>query len=306
MLISVPTVASVVSTNVTDATPLYDPAATYIDKDLVQYDDTINGEFEIFGVFNDDTLPDPHHRLVYYSATAPNAVVDGKNYSIASGFDVIEYEIISNGKFDTVAFGGLIGEFLNVEFLDVDGNVVYTIVDREINNQIDILGRHPYKPTTEVLYCPVDIERGGKVKITIRNSDEEVEVGTILTGLSVQAGFTNLLFQNKFKDFSPTEQDQWGNVSYIEGTKVNIHTGTVDAPIQAYDFMNRMMLAIGGKIVIVNGSGERHNDKPDAFKGHFYATMMIGRMKNFALTTTLDKKRLGEVAKYKIEIEEIV
>lgn len=302
MLISIPVDTNVVTTNVSDTTPIYDNTATYTDKDLVQYDPYGSTDYKIYGVFNVDSA----HTFVYYSETAPNAVVDGKNYSNATADNTMTYTVIGTGLFDTIALGGLVGDTVSVYFKDLLGNTIYSIIDRVITNEIDDNGRHAVQPVTEVLYCPVDMAHGSTVEIEIERSGNLVELGTVLLGLSLEAGFTNLVFQNKFIDYSPTETDQWGNTVYIEGLKVNVHTGTVDIAISDYDYMNRTMLAVGGAEVILNGYGVKNNTKPINSDGHFYATMMIGRMKNFSLSTKLDNKRLGELATYKIELEEVV
>ena len=309
MLISIPVTTSVTTTDVSDSTPIYDATATYVDKDLVQYDPTGLTDYSIYGVFTDALVETvaPHHYFVYYSAISPYAVVDTKNYSKATRLDSMSYTVLGAGRFDTLALGSILGSTVSAYFTDISGTVVYSIIDREITNKIDTDGRHDAQPVTEILYCPVDLEHGSTVSIEITCcAGKTVELGTILLGLSLDAGFTNLVFTNKFKDFSPTETDQWGNVEYIPGLKVNVHTGSVDIPITHYDFLNRTMLAIGGNEVILNGYGVKNNAKPDNAEGHFYATMMIGRMKNFSLATSLDNKRLGELATYKIELEEVV
>lgn len=306
MLISIPTTYGIVDTNVIDSHEIYDASRTYQDKELVRYDPNGGDYYRIYGVFNDDTLPAPHHRFVYYSETAPNSVNDGKNYSFASRNDSMYYEISVNGDFDTIAIGRIIADNVAVNFYDKDEALVYQAGVIELDNKIDKEGLHPQEPITVIIYSPNAIASGGRVKIVVNNVGREVHIGSIVAGLSVEAGFTNLVFSNKFKDFSPTEQDQWGNVSYVDGTKINVHTGTVDIPVTNYDHMNRLMRSIGGKEVIVNGYGVKHNDTPDNKEGAFYATNMIGRMKNFSLSTKMINKRLGELAQYKITIEEIV
>lgn len=306
MLISIPITLDVIETNVVDHHEKYNPTQDYQDKDLVQHDPDGNDYLRIYGVFNDDTLPDPHHRFVYYSETAPNAINDGKNYSKATAQNEIVYELSINGAYDTIAFGGVVADTVSVDFLDSEESLEYFIEDLPIDSRIDEDGVHPNEPVTVIVYSPEYIMNGGRVKIKLKYSHGEVEVGTIMAGLSVEAGFTNLVFSNKFIDFSPTEQDQWGNVSYVDGTKINVHIGTVDLPITNYDYMNRLMRAIGGKEVIINGYGVKHNNTPDYREGSFYATNMIGRMKNFSLSSKMVNKRLGELAQYKITVEEIV
>jgi len=307
MLVSIPIITKVVDTNVTDDTQIYDSSKTYEDKELVLYDPTGGLNYDIYGVFTDSkvTPAAPHHSFVYYSKATPYKPIDGKMYSKATKDGLMTYTVIGEGSFDTLALGGILGDSVTAIFKDPKGHVLFSVIDHKIDNNIDIKGRHKHKAVTEVIYSTVDMPHGSTVEITIKSSDV-VELGIVLLALSVDAGFTHLAFTNKFKDYSPTETDQWGNVVYKEGLKVNVHTGTVDIPIGNYDYMNRTMLAIGGKTVIINGYGEKFNDEPTQAKGHFYGTMMIGRMKNFTLNTNVIDKRMSEYATYKIEVEEIV
>lgn len=307
MLISIPTPLEVVETNVTDTREIYDSAQEYQDKDLVQYDPDGNDYLRIYGVFNEKDEADVgYHRFVYYSETAPNAVNDGKNYSKAVMTDEIYYELSVDGNFDTIALGKVLADTISLDFLDEEGVLVFEVSDLPIDNKIDELGVHPNEPVTIILYCPNYIKQGGRVRVVLKHLENDVSVGTIMSGLSVKAGFTHLVLTSKFKDFSPTEQDQWGNVLYLDGTKVNIHTGTVDLPVTNYDYMNRIMRAIGGKEVIINGYGVKHNTIPGNKEGVFHATNMIGRIKSFSLSTKMVDKRLGHLAQYKITVEEIV
>ncbi|MCD6432685.1 MAG: hypothetical protein J7L21_01455, partial [Sulfurimonas sp.] len=236
MLISVPIQTQVISTNVVESLPIYDEHATYVDKDLVQYDPRGGTDYAIYGVFN-QTQPHSHHTFVYYSETAPNAVTDGKNYSKATASYQMEYEVLGEGKFDTIAIGHVIADTISIEFIDPTGKVIYSVIDRVVDNRIDDKGRHPPLPVTEIFYCPVDMPHGSTVKVTLKMPGDTVVAGTLLLGLSVDSGFTHLVFENRFHDYSPTEEDQWGNITYIEGVKVNIHNGTVDIQLKNYDYM---------------------------------------------------------------------
>jgi len=235
------------------------------------------------------------------------APVDEKNYSIAEAVGEMTYTIIGSGKFNTLAIGAVVGDTITAIFKDPQGNIVFSIIDKQIINKLENDDRHEIQPVTDILYCIQDMIHGSTVDITIKRADDAtIRVGSLILGLSLRAGFTNLKFTNSFKDFSPTETDPWGNVSYIAGMKINVYKGTVDVDIEDYDFLNRTMMAIGGKTAIINGSGELFNEEPDNAKGNFFATMLIGRMKGFALKTMMDGKRFADYATYSIIIEEIV
>jgi len=116
---------------------------------------------------------------------------------------------------------------------------------------------------------------------------------------------TNLTFKNAYKDYSPTETDSWGNVTYKDGVRVNVHSGTVDVPLVGYDQLNRLMLKIGGRKIIANSSDSKQNQAPD---GHsiFQSTMLIGRFTSFSMTTKVKNKRMEDMGVYSFVLTEQV
>ena len=130
-------------------------------------------------------------------------------------------------------------------------------------------------------------------------------VGEIMPASKLEAGMTNFTFKNKFKDFSPKEQDQWGNWYYTDGVRVQVHSGVVDLPVTSYDQLNRLMMMIGGQKVVINSSDSIHNEMPDS-RDVFSATMMIGRFTTFELSTNTKSKQIGDFATYNFTVEELV
>ena len=296
------------TTNIVDTTPAYNAGATYMDKDLVRYNNPNDNYPEsIYGVFNVDNNGTNEHRFVYYSALAPMVPFDNKNYSKVTNDDFITYKIYSNEPFDTLALGRVMGEEVTVTFKRADGVVVYGPIKIQLDCHLDNNGRLPPVPITKVIYSDDDVPAGGYVEFTINDSSTvpKCELGSAVVGLSVQAGFTKLDFTNKYNDYSPQEVDQWGNVLYINGVKINVHSGTVDLPTAQYDKMNKLMLKLGADIVIVNGNGAKSNSPSDGLS-KFDSVVVIGRIKNFALKTNIKDKRMGDLATYTFTVEEIV
>ena len=298
------------TTNVVDTTPAYNAGATYADKDLVKYNHPDDNYPEsIYGVFNivDSNGTITGHRLEYYSAVAPMAPFDNKNYSKATSDDFITYKIYSNQPFDTLALGRVMGGEVTVTFKTANNALVYGPVKVSLDCHLDSDGRLPPVPITKVIYSDDDVPAGGYAEFTINDSTDvpTCELGTALLGLSVQAGFTKLNFTNKYNDYSPQEVDQWGNVLYINGVKINVHSGTVDLPTAQYDKMNKLMLKLGADIVIVNGNGVKTNIETGSLS-KFDSAVVIGRIKNFALKTNIKDKRMGDLATYTFTVEEIV
>ncbi len=236
---------------------------------------------------------------------------DNKNYTKIKTSDSLSFVIdITGGKFNTIAFTGLICDKLSIKSLSDTGAIYLNDRDLLVDGSRDVDKRLPDVPATAIFYNnkaingSTDAPKGGKVEIMIEGS--RIELGNIYIGLSVNAGFTNLEFQNKYKDYSPYEKDQWGNVLYVPGVKTNIHTGTVDIPIRHYDMMNRLMVSLGQGVVILNGSDVLNNKPPDNNLNMFASTFVVGRIRNFQLQTKLDNKHMGDMATYGFTCEEEV
>ncbi len=249
--------------------------------------------------------------FVYLSPTEPHKPLDDKAYTAATTTGgTLTMTIIADGRFNTLALGSLIADSVDVLFKDAAGNQVAEINDYAPHNNRDINYRLPDYQTTIALYSwddaqgkVIDIEKGGTVTITLKGAS--ISLGMAMLGLSVDAGFTNIAFQNEFLDLSPMEKDQWHNIVYKAGLKVSIHSGRVDMPITHYDMMNRLMISIGGSKVILNGSSSLDNTPADS-KCVFGATMLIGRMENIKLATKLEDKEIGDMATYTFKIIEDV
>jgi len=234
------------------------------------------------------------------------APLDGKKYTFVKAPNPT-YEVESKYPFNTLAINGLIAETVTVKFkhIDKNGDPIGTdipLIAVTPDCYVDIQHRLPQAPTTLIVYAPRDIT--GRVELTFTNAVDTL-IGGIHLGQSVGVGFTNMTFTNKFRDYSPYEKDQWGNILYTKGVKTNIYQGTVDVEIKEYDRINRMMAMLGGQTVILNGSDTVHNDDIDS-TNFFASTQVVGRVRNFALKTKLDNKLMSQMATYSFEIEEDV
>lgn len=236
--------------------------------------------------------------------------IDGKNYThIVREFPLpLEYAVMAKEPINTIGLTGLIADSVTAKIYasvdDYNNDVLLEEVTVDIDNSRDVAGRLSDYQTTAIIYATQDVPKDGVVKL-IFESTEFVRIGGIQVGLSVDAGFTNLSFTNKFNDYSPYERDQWGNVLYVDGVKTNVYTGTVDIPLVSYDMINRLMASIGGKTVILNGSDTKNNQDIDSVN-FFASTMVVGRIRNFSLKTKLDNAVLAQMATYNFQIEEDV
>lgn len=254
---------------------------------------------------------------------------DGKKYTNVSQrvtSDVpLRYLLETANPYDTVAMAGVIANDIEIKFWLPDADYVNDTPVAHIESYVPrnyrdetlmsdgetLENRLPAYPTTAILYCIADepMPEGSTIEIFFKGLD--INIGTIMFGLSVNAGFTNLEFTTKFIDRSPKEVDQWGNVVYVttdsSGTTVDVKqltwTGTVDIPITKFDMTTRLMTSMGASTLILNGSDGKDNTPPNNLDV-FASTMLIGRLKDFQLKTKLKNKRLDEMATYSLTIEE--
>jgi len=238
---------------------------------------------------------------------------DGKNYTAAKGIPpegVARWVVTAKEEFDSIGFGRVLCDYITITASTPEGKLLDKITKYAVDNSLVENSDREY-PTTAVLYFSRDeddksilLPAGTVLTIEIA-SLLEMQIGEIVGGETLDAGFTNVAFQNKMKDFSPKAQDQWGNWDYIDGVRVKVHSGTVDFPVATYDGMDRLMLLIGGRKVLINSSDSHKNEQPD---GHriFGATMLIARFLNLVLATSEKDKKIGDIAKYTFNVEEIV
>ncbi len=256
-----------------------------------------NAEFQTIEDLNMFPLFSPHE------ATQPTAPFDGKNYTYLMQEGPVYYEIQPSSKFNSIAIAAMRATNIKVVFYDDTGSEVSRVDNYVPDMSRDMDGRLPAYNTTAIIYAKEDIPARGTIQITFEGN--EVRIGTILVGLSTNAGFTNPIFQNEYIDRSPYEQDQWGNVVYVEGVKQNIHRGTVEVPIKRYDQTHRLMTSLGSKTVIIDGSDNTLNKSPNS-ETIFSSTMLIGRIKKYGLQTNLKGKNIDDLAVFSFTIEEQV
>ncbi len=232
---------------------------------------------------------------------------DGKNYTKTicntnEHNQEATWTLLTTEDLDSIAFGRIVCDTINVRITDDQGDLLFEFNNYEVDNSI-APNRNEEYPTTAIIYTEATVPAGSVILVTLKGGI--VSVGEIMPASKLEAGMTNFNFKNKFKDFSPKEQDQWGNWYYIDGVRVQVHSGTVDLPITSYDQLNRLMMMIGGQKVVINSSDSIHNEMPDS-RDVFSATMMIGRFTTFELSTTKKNKQIGDIATYNFTVEELV
>jgi len=236
-------------------------------------------------------------------AAGDGKITDKKNYTFIEMGNELTITVTSNEKFDTLAFTNLICDTIDVVFKKSDGSIISEIKGYKPKNNRDSGGRLKKHQTTVILYSEADVPANGTAEITMKAP--MCKLGGLFLGLSVDAGFTNLALRHGFIDYSPHEKDQWGNISYVKGARVFEHSGTVDIEIDDYDMINRLMISIGGELVIMNGSDSKSNKEMEA-PCRFGSTMLVGRMSDYQLETLIEDDDVMDLATYSFKMTQEV
>lgn len=234
------------------------------------------------------------------------APFDDKNYTKAEwspSNNKTNFTFDASKNFDTIAIGRVIADSISILIKNPDTGVILgTISDYPIDNSIgDNITVE--QAVTVVLYTVEPYPKRTRISVTFNGS--KMEVGTLKVGMSIDAGFTNTKFDNWYKDFSPKEQDQWGNITYKNGVRVYMYSGTVDMPTSYYDTISRIFMNIGAQEMIINGSDSFYNTPPNSLT-IFQSSMMIGRITSFKQSTKTVGGLMDNIATYSFQIEESV
>lgn len=231
--------------------------------------------------------------------------LDSKNYSsaISSGTTMTYTVTCNESGFDTLALGNVKADSVNAVFKQPDGITITTDITRSIDRSIDDLGVIDGATTTVILYATEVMPVGSTAEITLTISSGNVELGTLMLGQSIDAGFHNLALRHTYKDFSVADYDVWGNLDYIERQRIQSYNGQVDIPVTSYDRVLRLFTFLGKKLVIVNGSKSK-TAVPDS-QTVFASTQKIGRFMSFNQQTIIKDEEMDRDASYSFTLEEL-
>lgn len=230
--------------------------------------------------------------------------LDGKNYSIASSTGLtMSYSVkCIDGFFDTLALGRVKADSVTATFKLEDGTTI-TEVTRAIDRKIDTLDNIDGAYANIILYAEQVMPVNSIVDITLTASTGTLELGTIMLGQSLDAGFHRLSLKHSYKDFSTATYDPFGNLDYVEKQRIATYNGNVDIIITDYDRIVRLFTYLGKKLVIVNGSKNKTN-APDS-QTVFASTQLIGRFMSFSCRTIENKNDIDPIATYDFTLEEL-
>jgi len=239
--------------------------------------------------------------FMYRRNIKPLAVFDKKDYTNCSSDDTMIFSFYNTEKIDSIALSKVTADTVDIHITDADGNSIYTLTNYPIYNELS--KKRFEEAVTTVLYTSLPIESESLITLTLKGS--LLRLGDISVADTLDFGYSNLQFNNEYKDFSPFEQDQWGNILYKDGIRVKRYSGSVDLKIQDYDLIYREMNFIGGREVVINGS-DSINNTPTNSVSIFQSTMMVGRFKSIKLATKASTNKIDGIATYSFTIEERV
>jgi hypothetical protein len=214
---------------------------------------------------------------------------------------VASWTMLTTQPIDSIAFGRIICDTVDITILDEDNNILFSIDNYPIDNTV-VKGRPEQYPATRVIYTAETIPANSIVMVSLKGA--VIELGELQTTSALDAGFTNPQFKHGFKNFNMSEINKWGTWEEVDGIKLRTHTGTVDFKTLDYDDYNNLLGLVIGTRVVMNGSDTFNNELPDG-KKIFGSTMMIGRFQALDQQSYNKKKRIGEIATYNFTFQEI-
>jgi len=226
-----------------------------------------------------------------------NKSYTGCNFSLPN--DDATWKVVNVEPIDCIAFGRITADAISIKVTDEHGVNVFNLDYYPIDNS---LGTDDLNyPITSIIYFGKILREEHTMTITLHGASGFI--GTFLAGLTLNVGFTDTKISNEFIDLSPADVDKWGNVEYISGVKVQIIKGSCDLHTYDYDRINRILVSLGGRNVIMNGSDSTDNTPPDSIQV-FQATMLIGRFSVLRQSTKQIAQRLDHTATYSFEFKE--
>lgn len=257
------------------------------------------GEYK--GEFSHRYLKDVTHKLEFFSSIPTIAPFDNKSRSIAYSFDSLSYTVKCLGRHDTIAITNTIGN--NISFTFDNGESI----SRDISKSEVVLDgsdaiRNSYRGITEIVYSKEERMKNSLMTITIIG--DYCQIGGIVFGKTMKDNsYTELEYTIGFDDFSPTEQDQWGNVYRTEGTKVLKLEGQCHVPLAKMTDNARALIDISGQVAIFNGADVKNEIQTE--DNPYGMLRMVGRLYGFKQKSVVNKNEI-KYGVYPFRIEEIV
>lgn len=235
----------------------------------------------------------------YVEPTQKIAPFDTKAYTKLKQINSVTYTLRANSEFDVLATAKLYCSKIKIK-IEQD---VY-----EFTPKCEVIkdDKRYSKELTAIYYLNKLYPANTNITVTFKPLHGKLVVGLALLGNKIPLGFTLTQFSNNPKDFSFYEQDEFGNVNYIERAKLNRVDYSAEIDTIDLDFTSMILKQQAGKITIVDGSDNIENKDIDSLN-YFETATMIGRFRDPRLSTiSLEDGAIAKIAKYNFTAEEIV
>jgi len=240
------------------------------------------------------------------SVTNENKPFDLKSYTVAQISNYGYYKIRVDKSFDAVVLAHLKCDTFSVVFKNSLDEVIFSLLDQVSDGSIDSRNEHDDEYTTEIIY---NMPSG--VRTTLDNGFIEVhlyganiEIGTLFSLLSIDAGYTDLEVDGTIRDYSPYKEGVGGVIDYVPGIAAVQLGVTFFEKTSDFSRSLRRATSLKRKMVAIDAS-DSYNSAENATKGIFNAMKMVGRMSNVSIKLEKKNGRLSDMAKVTATLLEV-
>lgn len=214
--------ANLLSSNVAEANPLYNPATSYA-ADFIVRDDAAGGTFEYKSLAGSN-VGNPLNDPAKWFPLGPSnrwKSLDGKITAQTENADSVEHEIKVDGRIDGVSVLNVEAASVQVVAVDDDDGEIfnetvslvstYGIIDiyAYLTEPIERL-TDKFIPIPRVLYADLT------VTVTIAAPGSTAKVGEVIPSLSREIGITGAGASIGIRDYSRKAEDDFGNVVVVQ------------------------------------------------------------------------------------------
>jgi len=269
-------------------------------------------------LFNDDIVRKENYR---YLATlkydeAPSRFVtitqigvinelkpfDSQNITPAISESPMTYKIEGTEEFNSFTLAKVLATSVTYTFRLEDTTLIKTETIA-IDCKRDENGTLALYPTTVIFYAGQQMPIGSTIEISLTHSDD-IELGDFTLNNSINAGFTNLSFTHKIKDFNNYTPDAWGNIAESVKAIVTTFNITIDFELTNYDHMVSFVESISGKNVTIDGSDS--NGAVADGKTIFGSLVRRVRVTSPSISSKVKDGELATMAVLSLSVQEIV
>jgi len=265
------------------------------------------------------------HNLLELRKSIKKAPFDTKQFTRVEVNGPQKWIIKPNGSYNSIAIGGVSGNYLYVEFAEnenplasevLQSNTISLKENRIASTQLrkdgtEIFLDYP-EPTTQIIYSN---ENAPYIIITVTpiaqdysvvGYVEKSSIGTIVPCLVIEAGATKQIFKHRIINYGKSEVNKTtGYIEYIKGNRALRFSGSFYSILTKYDKAILLDKKFNDDLIVVDGSDNINNDESDS-KNIFSSTKIIGRLRDLGRETKETDGILDNTLPVPFEFEEVV